>query len=319
MWRECLSCGASLGSRRRTGGLPPALSAASRVAFDPDGERVWALCLRCDHWNLVPDDETVEDGLVAALDELVQTAPERSTVGAMTLARHDAGLEVVRLSGAGLPERTRPHGVREVLRRRRAAALLKAGPGAAVLVGIGAAGIAGMLQPHLTIVLLAGGGCVSDLVRRGRIEFAGRSLGVSLEDARGTWIARSPGPTGWVARIGGANGTPWLSGDEAEDLLGVVLRVLNRFGASRRRAETAWALARGHGSLDDLVGSELVIAGSQAAGAAFRPRDLPPVRRLALEIALHERVRARFDEDRAGRLAAGWAEAEELARIVDEL
>jgi hypothetical protein len=62
-----------------------------------------------------------------------------------------------------------------------------------------------------------------------------------------------------------------------------------------------------------------VIAGSQAADAAFRPRDLPPVRRLALEIAPHERVRARFDEDRAGRLAAGWAEAEELARIVDEL
>jgi hypothetical protein len=47
--------------------------------------------------------------------------------------------------------------------------------------------------------------------------------------------------------------------------------------------------------------------------------DLPPVRRLALEIALRERVRTRFDEARAAELAARWSEEEELARIVDEL
>ena len=77
-------------------------STASRVAYDPERGRLWAVCKSCKRWSLAPIEERWE-----ALDELEKVVRDRSTLLSQTdnVSLLRAGrLDVVRVGRADLTE-----------------------------------------------------------------------------------------------------------------------------------------------------------------------------------------------------------------------
>jgi hypothetical protein len=53
MYRHCIFCSADLGENREIEEFP----IGSQLAFDAGSGRLWAVCRRCQRWNLAPMEE----------------------------------------------------------------------------------------------------------------------------------------------------------------------------------------------------------------------------------------------------------------------
>ncbi|HSH46857.1 MAG TPA: hypothetical protein VK966_13505, partial [Longimicrobiales bacterium] len=140
MFATCTFCAARLGENPVVEAFP----VGRRLAFDADRGRLWALCLRCQQWNLAPLEERWE--ALETLERTWRDTPQRYSTGEIGLAKHREGLELVRIGRPTRPEYAAwRYGTELLRRRRRALALgtLGVAAGAVVLGGIGAGMLAG--------------------------------------------------------------------------------------------------------------------------------------------------------------------------------
>jgi hypothetical protein len=127
----------------------------------------------------------------------------------------------------------------------------------------------------------------------------------------------SAGQDGLLISIPMSNrgGTVHLTGDEAQRAAGYVLPAINWAGAERREVQQAVQLIeQSRRSPADFVHDV-----ARGPGGGRRLLDLPNATRLALEMASHEESERRAMEGELALLEAAWKQAEEIAKIADNL
>jgi len=106
-----------------------------------------------------------------------------------------------------------------------------------------------------------------------------------------------------------------LTGEDAERAAGYVLPAINWAGAEKRDVDRAVQLIEDSRKSP----SEFVRELAQRAGVGHRLHELPSASRLALEMAAHEESERRAMEGELALLEAAWRQAEEIAKIADNL
>jgi hypothetical protein len=110
-------------------------------------------------------------------------------------------------------------------------------------------------------------------------------------------------------------GAVHLYGDEAQRAAGYVLPAINAAGAERREVQRAVELIeQSRRSPEDFVRDI-----ARGVGGGGRVLNLPNATRLALEMASHEESERRAMEGELALLEAAWKQAEEIAKIADNL
>jgi hypothetical protein len=110
-------------------------------------------------------------------------------------------------------------------------------------------------------------------------------------------------------------GSVHLVGQEAERAAGYVLPAINWAGAEKREVEQAVQLIEDSRKAP----SEFVHDLARRAGMGKRLQEVPNATRLALEMAAHEDSERRAMEGELALLEAAWRQAEEIAKIADNL
>ena len=98
MYRTCLFCNHDLGRND----VLPTFPVGTRLAFDPERGRLWAVCRRCDRWNLAPIEERWE--AVEECERLFRATRLRYSTGNVGLAQLRSGVDLVRIGRALRPE-----------------------------------------------------------------------------------------------------------------------------------------------------------------------------------------------------------------------
>lgn len=301
MFRTCVFCSTALLGNDRLEHFP----VGRRVAYDPERGRLWAVCGTCGRWNLAPFEERWE-----ALEELERLA----TGGTRVLARTDnvallaaPGLDLVRVGRARLAEEAWWRYGRDLLRRRRSAALLLA-------LDLLVLPVFTPLARHQAFGRYAHGGegacprCGAAGVTRMTWREAGRGR-LSLDDAGR--IAIELGCMRCDAREPGAG--PVLTGAEAERVMRGFLARAHFAGAPREMVTDAARAIDAAGSADGYVRE--VARG----GPPLWQLEQSAPRSLALEIALSDDAERRLLRAEAAMVERQWEEEERIAAIADRL
>ena len=307
MYRTCAFCNGQLDGD----GGPSNLGVGRRLAFDEWKVRLWVICPRCSRWNLAPLDDRLER--IEALARAAGAGRVAAATDQVALIRWH-GYDLVRV---GKPRRlelaTWRYGER--LRARRQQQLKFVVPvtvaalGLAVAVNVAAGGSVGVFVWN-----------TPRLVKRIYVEIVGRRKVAlvdppicercgsvmllrarHLERARVTTTARAEMALLLTCPQCGAEGT-MLTGGDAQFALRRGLTYLNLARGGRQRAEDAARLVEGAGGPDQLI--------HDVARRELTLRSLAPDRRLALEMAVDERVEVE-------ELERQWKAAEEIADIAD--
>src|SRR5688500_15726904 len=85
-----------------TNGVLESFPVGRRIAFDSAKGRLWAVCKRCDRWNLSPLEERWE--AVEDCERLFEETRLQVSTENIGLARHSEGLELVRIGRPLRPE-----------------------------------------------------------------------------------------------------------------------------------------------------------------------------------------------------------------------
>src|SRR5213082_3362149 len=91
MYAHCIYCHAGLGNNSVIETFP----VGRRLAFDAVKGRLWAVCRKCERWNLTPLEERWE--AVEDCERRFRAARKRVSTENIGLARLDEGLELVRI------------------------------------------------------------------------------------------------------------------------------------------------------------------------------------------------------------------------------
>jgi len=113
----------------------------------------------------------------------------------------------------------------------------------------------------------------------------------------------------------GGPATVHLTGEQAERAVGYVLPAINWAGAERREVQEAVELIE----QTRKPPVEFVHDVARRAGVGRRLQDMPSAARLALEMASHEESERRAMEGELALLETAWRQAEEIAKIADNL
>ncbi len=313
MYRTCLFCGSSLGKNHALKHQP----VGRRLAFDHDLGRLWAVCRRCDQWNLVPLDERWE-----AVEECEQRfcgTTLRIATSNIGLARLPDGTELIRIGKPLRPEFAAwRYGDQFGRRRRRMVWLATAGIGAATSVLVG--GVAAVAAAGAGLAGWRLGGAVNRMRDTGR----GRTLAVGHADV--VTVGRRPladvrvlcgGSWGesWGLYLPHSGGTSVLTGSDAIHGAGVLLARINRFGAFASQVDLAVDILERHRDASTCFRW----AGSRPERERYRLARLPMAIRLALEMAAHEETERRILQGELAGYRRRWVRAEEIAGIADGL
>jgi hypothetical protein len=106
-----------------------------------------------------------------------------------------------------------------------------------------------------------------------------------------------------------------LTDEDAQRAAGYVLPAINWAGAEKREVEQAVRLIEDSGRPP----SEFVFDLARQTGMTKRLQELPNAARLALEMAAHEDSERRAMEGELALLETAWRQAEEIAKIADNL
>ena len=337
MYSTCLFCHGALGRNEAIEHFP----VGRRLAFDAATGRLWVVCPRCARWNLTPLEERWE--AVEECERAFRGTRVRVSTDNIGLAPLADGAELVRIGAPLRPEFAAwRYGGQFARRRRRATALTvggvvasAAGAGAILAGGLGGA-LLGALVPMLTLSahlsLLA-----SHTAARFRpfvvLDDEGRRWRFSPTAARDARLTAAP------------NGDPVLlmhyfelpadgaraavehdvrvSGARVVDVAGRLLPRINASGADASRVRAGVRLIEEAG--DPAGFWRFAAANVRRWGAEQTMGDtgsllyLPSAVRLALEMAAHEEGERRALAGELAALEHAWREAEELARIADDL
>ena len=321
MYSTCLFCNANLGANEVIESFP----VGRRLAFDAANGRLWVVCRKCERWNLSPLEERWE-----AIEECEQRFRDtrlRVSTDNIGLARLKEGLELVRVGPALRPEFAAWRYGDQFGRRRRRK-MVRVGLGIGIVGGAVAGGIALGVSAGVSV---GGGGWwiwrgIYASYRRiaygsprevvARIPYDdGRKLIAlrrwQLKDVRlGT---QSDGDL--MLSVPQGEGSAHLVSADAQRAIGYVLPAINWEGAERRDVENAVGMIeQSHKSPEEFLQETAARVGMRS-----RLQELPSANRLALEMAANEESERRAMQGELALLEAAWRQAEEIARIADNL
>lgn len=333
MYSTCLFCHEDL----KTNDVVEHFPVGRRLAFDASKGRLWVVCRKCERWNLTPLEERWE--AIEECERLFSSTRLRVSTDNIGLAKLREGLELVRIGSALRPEMAAWRYGDQFGRRRRNH-LIVSGAGVAVVGGI-------LILGPATGIIAGGGWGMWQAVnalhgvyekRRARISLRlpGEDRVVTLrknhlehtaltKDAERGWMLNlSYDPRGtWD--LGGRS---WemleIRGEAAIRVAGQVLPKINAAGARAGQVQDAVRLLERHADPLDFFAHQARPAltarryGRQTERAAAIAK-FPLEVRLALEMAAHEEQERRALEGELALLEAAWREAEEVARIADDM
>lgn len=353
MYHTCLFCNADLGANAVIEAFP----VGRRLAFDGEKGRLWVVCRRCERWNLTPMEERWE--AIEACERAFRGTTLRVSTDNIGLARVKEGLELVRIGRALRPEMAAWRYGDQFGRRQRkflalgavgvaaGAAVVAFGPWSALLslsaggvlnVANGVRGAKRAWNRQVVSKLRLANGERMELTRA-QVENA-----QLRSDREHGWALRIEVPKSREVKLFGRtvgrrderSELPW--DDEVEDVKGLritggdALRVasailprINKGGAGRHAVQEGVALLEAAKAPEHLLSqvarsamreSRIALVSNRSAGAIA---GLPHPQRLALEMAVNEDVERRALEGELRLLEAAWRDAEEVAKIADDL
>ncbi|MES2177032.1 MAG: hypothetical protein V4550_04130 [Gemmatimonadota bacterium] len=333
MFTICIHCCQKLGTNELIEHFP----VGEKLAFDSDRGRLWVICPHCARWNLTPLEERWE--AVEECERQFRAQRLRAQTTNIGYANTRAGLGLVRIGAPLRPEFAAWRYGREFSRRRaRAIAIVGGGAllGAGLIVGTAAFGAA-LFLPHLAFGVAnriresVGGGLNLRIPRGGS-----REWNVSKERT----MILADGNGGWMLHVRHEFGTEEYRGAEALRFLSMLLARVNGAGARDnmiRRAVVEVEQSPLLGMLEQIaVASTEFWTLDRERQALFdgrrfkmherhRPPNragigrIDPVKRLAIEMALHESAEQKAIDGDLAELEASWRAAEEIAGIADDL
>ncbi|WP_310568525.1 hypothetical protein [Gemmatimonas sp.] len=340
MFATCIHCTADLGRNEAFEVFP----VGSRLAFDAAKGRLWVVCRACDRWNLSPLEERWE--AIEAMERRFRDSRLRVSTDNVGLARLKEGVDLIRI---GVPQRPEMAAWRygDQFGRRRKRQMLITG----TIVGSAVAVVGGMIAVGASVVSFAGvyaNGGIWDALINGRQSVSigkialpdGRVVDVQRKHARMSALERGTDEGPLRLRLESVIGTHVLVGDDAMKAAARLLPAVNRFGGSRVQVQDAVALLEEAGdplrvlaSVQQRVGATNMDArwgvgakdwiGSHKRNVVKKLpgtlHTLAPRDRLALEMALHEESERRAMDGELAALELAWAEAEQIAKIADDM
>ncbi len=335
MYAACLFCDAPFPANESLETFP----IGRRVAFDAERGRLWAVCRRCERWNLAPIEERWE--AIEEAERLFRDTRVRVSTDNIGLAKLREGLELVRIGRPLRPEFAAWRYGDQFGRRRRRA-VTAGGVGA-----VAAVAAAPLAVPALLAGLWSGGIFVAGYVAGGaqvpyqmakewllservlaRVPLGDPDEGAPTVDIRVRHVRESAlldaGADGVALRLQHDGGEADLQGAAATRALGVLLARANAWGASAGQVRAAVHAIDERG--DALRWLHTAARRSSRPGGRVMAEwrrvgafALTPVERLAVEMALHEEQERRVLEGELELLAEAWRDAEEIAGIADGL
>jgi len=346
MYAHCIYCHAPLGNNSVIETFP----VGRRLAFDAAKGRLWAVCRKCERWNLTPLEERWE--AVEDCERRFRAARKRVSTENIGLARLDEGLELVRIGQPLRPEFAAWRYGDQFGRRRRRAIVLGTTVGVvagAVVVGNLTAGGAAGGALHLLNLLLNGSNWFrwTRVVTRVPVS-GGRPLKLRLMHLAKARLVPDPSEAaGWHLELPHLGGTARLGGPAAVNATGLIMPKINGRGGSKqqvqeavRRIELSGGPERFLRSIADerralpgvhVVGPRPAMAGAEGLGPNFHLhrhytpvawgplQHLAPATRLAVEMAVNEDAERGAMEGELELLEMAWRDAEEIASVADDL
>jgi hypothetical protein len=334
VFSTCIFCNNPLGKNEAIENFP----IGERLAFDAARGRLWAVCRKCERWNLTPLDERWE--AIEEAERLYRDTRKRVSTDNIGLARLRDGTSLVRI---GEPQRPEFAAWRygDQFHRRRTRALWWAGAGIGALgAAIVAPAIAGMSVGGLGFMYVQMGrrviyGDPNSVVAKIK-SHEGRMMHVRRRHLAESSIGKTEDGS-MALRLRYKNGESTFTGPEAERIAAIVIPKLNRFGGNKEAVADAVEEIESLGSsekfLAHIADVSHVYTKSMDATALSRSKlrrrqsefnkyglySLPAPYRLGLEMALHEEAERRAMEGELAELERAWRDAEEIAHIADNL
>lgn len=331
MYKSCMFCNGPLGENQVIEAFP----VGRRLAFDPSKGRLWAVCRRCERWNLSPIEERWE--AVEECERTFRVIRTRVSTENIGLARHPEGLSLVRIGDPLRPEFAAwRYG--DQFGRRRKRAILYGVAGATVVGGVLIGGVA---TGVLSGALLGQSGNFVNLWVNARTLVKvrtedGRLIKLKQPDLQKARILAAGDPEEWNLEIRRGNLQETWKGLEAMSVAGLIMPKINSTGASRSVVQEAVREIEESGhpirflrrASVEGVGDETSLWERPIGDGSHRKlkpkhhgliHKLPKHTRLAVEMALHEEQERRALEGELAALEAAWLEAEEIAAIADDL
>lgn len=335
MYSTCLFCSEDLGSNEAIEHFP----VGRRLAFDAAKGRLWVVCRKCERWNLTPLEERWE--AIEEAERLFSDSRLRVSTDNIGLARLREGTTLIRIGTAMRPELAAwRYGDQFGRRRRKHIALTAAG--ITVVAGIALAGPATGFIAGGGWGLWQGANAVYNLYQTKRVRVKLRLPGsddvvpIRKNQLEHTSIVRTEDDS-WGLRVSMRK----LSGPHAQELrrdsvllytgrealraASKLLPAVNETGAKSEEVQSAVRIvtdATDPNHLFRRYAADQPSARSRSAGEPYRGHHvqrLPKEVRLALEMAAHEEQERRALEGELAILEAAWREAEEVAKIADEM
>ena len=339
MFSTCFHCTTDLGRNEAFERFP----VGSRLAFDGRQGRLWVVCRGCGRWNLSPLEERWE--AIEAMEERFRCTKLRVSTDQVGLARLREGVDLIRI---GEPQRPEMAAWRygDQFGRRRKRQLLITG----AVVGSATAIIGGVIALGASVGSFAGiyaNGQIWDSLIHGR---QSKSIGhVALPDgqlvelqrrhARMSAFVRDSSNAPLQLRVEHTKGSTIVMGSDAMRIAARLMPTVNRFGGSAKQVQDAVGLLDeagdpysvllqvqrragwvpgheewGKGSMWQGKNNRKIVHKLPGALHTLNPRD-----RLAIEMALHEETERRAMEGELQLLEQAWREAEEIAKIADNM
>lgn len=330
MYRSCLYCSSAFDDNQLLESMP----VGRRVAFDPGRGRLWVICCACVKWNLVPFESRLET--IDACERTFRGTRTRFSTDNIGLARHRAGVDLIRIGPALRPEFAAWRYGQEHQRRRRDA-------------GLGADAVGAL---NWLITTLSGGqfgtlslrdltsGAVRALHQHRllrdpwtdqlvKVPYAALVQAMLIVDDNRAWRLEVPYRTGaerilWVdgSVLPSIRDVPTLglfTGPQVFPALGWLLPAVDEGTTTSAHVAEAVRVVENVPNHDRLleyvVGKPLRFATQRQ----YPLREVPVEVRLALEMVAHEETEQRALGGELALLERQWREAEEVAAIADRL
>ena len=330
MYSTCLFCNEDLGRNEAI----EHFQVGRRLAFDASKGRLWVVCRKCERWNLTPLEERWE-----AIDEaerLFSDTRMRVSTDNIGLAKLREGTTLIRIGSALRPELAAwRYGDQFGRRRRRHIAFTAAG--ITVVAGIVIAGPATGFIAGGGWGLWQGANALHSLYQskrvrtRLRLPNSDEVLSIRKNQLDHTSIVRTADES-WGLRISmrkpgaaqelGRESVVLYTGRDALRAASKLLPAVNETGARPQDVQSAVSLLSEASDPSHLFNRYAAGASAQTSSVNRRGHyivRLPKEVRLALEMAAHEEQERRALEGELAILEAAWREAEEVAKIADEM
>jgi hypothetical protein len=323
MYSACLFCHAPLGANEAIEHFP----VGRRLAFDSSKGRLWVVCRTCERWNLSPIEERWE--AIEECERQFHGTRMRVSTDNIGLAKLGEGLELVRVGPALRPEFAAWRYGDQFGRRRRRS-MVQAGLGLGALGALVAGGIAaGAGIGGFGWMIIRSAHYIIEGNPRAIVGHVpgddGQLIAVRRSHLKRTRWRIDPRRDEPSLAIGFKRGLVTLTGEEARRQAGILIVHANRRGGTRKQIQAAVDRIQEAGSAEAVVSAMATrrqpppVWKKSGDTDKVEPFGLSPERRLAFEMALHEEQERRALEGELKALEQAWRDAEEIAKIADDL